>query len=184
MSENLSTMDVSDQEVSDQEVSDQDVSDQDVSDQDVQAHTDAKTVENIVSSLKTEKVEVLSSLSAYDGVKNDGFRHTLKKEVALQLNINDLLKSDRVKENVTELQRFVDDNSQIIDSQLEQMTKLFKKLTELVRENKVLTHEKIEMLEFCDNNQKLSDQIKEIETLKKNVVTFLDVHGITSVLTI
>ena len=107
----------------------------------------------------------------------DNLNYNYKDEYDSQMKLNKVLKEENYDENAKSINNFIARNSSEIDYQLDRLKDISKKLKTVVDENIKLKgdYDKIIKSEKCIE---ISNKLKEIKDIKKDINTFLQKSGI------
>ena len=97
-----------------------------------------------------------------------------------QNQINSILKDENFQDNINQINTFITNHSENVDSQLETLKILIPKLKDIVNENNKLKDEKKEYNELIQSSDaiEISNKMKEIKKLKNDISSFLELNGI------
>ena len=120
---------------------------------------------------------ILDQIASYDQVEIDELCLSLSKELNAQKKLNNILKDNNFDTNMKTINNFIARNSKMIDYHHEELDKIIKELKNIVNENTELKNEYNELIESeeCKN---ISNKLKEIKKMKKNITDFLQKSGI------
>lgn len=126
------------------------------------------------------KTDILSQVSSYSNQKNKQFIRKIESEIDEQQVIFNLLNSNNYNEDINNVKKFMLDNKNDINSQLNIINDLFIKLKKLINENNKLKKEKLNLNELLNSPEfnNIAINLRKIKSLKSNIKEFLISEGI------
>ena len=121
--------------------------------------------------------DILDQIASYSQAETDNFYYSIKNELDAQKKLNKVLKEDKYEENIISINNFISRNSNTIDYQFEELSKITKELKNLVNENMELKNKYNEIINSEDCKD-ISNKLKEIKKIKQDITLFLDKAGI------
>ena len=94
--------------------------------------------------------------------------------------LNKLLSEENSSENVEKIEKFIDENKEKIDSQVESLEEITKNLKDVCKKNKALELDKEEYQQIINSEEYrvIGEKMKKLKTLKTDILHFLDKAGL------
>ena len=130
-----------------------------------------------MDNLNNNNVDIMDQIASYSQSDIENSYYNYKDEYDSQMKLNKVLKEENYDENAKSINNFIARNSSEIDYQLDRLKDISKKLKTVVDENIKLKgdYDKIIKSEKCIE---ISNKLKEIKDIKKDINTFLQKSGI------
>ncbi len=127
---------------------------------------------------------IINQLPSYNSKDTDYFINNLHTELDQQKTLNMILDNKNFDKQIHKIKKFIDDNSQNIDSQLEQLKSISSQLQNIVTTNQDLQQNKIDLKELINSPQYISiaNKLREIKSEKEKIKHFLQKNGIISLI--
>ena len=127
---------------------------------------------------------IINQLPSYNSKDTDYFINNLHTELDQQKTLNMILDNKNFDKQIHKIKKFIDDNSQNIDSQLEQLKSISSQLHNIVTTNQDLQQNKIDLKELINSPQYISiaNKLREIKSEKEKIKHFLQKNGIISLI--
>ena len=127
---------------------------------------------------------IINQLPSYNSTDTDYFINNLHTEFDQQKTLNMILDNKNFDKQIHKIKKFIDDNSQNIDSQLEQLKSISSQLQNIVTTNQDLQQNKIDLKELINSPQYISiaNKLREIKSEKEKIKHFLQKNGIISLI--
>lgn len=127
---------------------------------------------------------IINQLPSYNSKDTDYFINNLHTELDQQKTLNMILDNKNFDKQIHKIKKFIDNNSQNIDSQLEQLKSISSQLQNIVTTNQDLQQNKIDLKELINSPQYISiaNKLREIKSEKEKIKHFLQKNGIISLI--
>ena len=99
---------------------------------------------------------IINQLPSYNSTDTDYFIHNLHTELDQQKTLNMILDNKNFDKKIHKIKKFIDDNSQNIDSQLQQLKSISSQLQNIITTNQDLQQNKIDLKELINSPQYIS----------------------------
>lgn len=135
---------------------------------------------NSTLNLEPPKTTIIDQIPHYNSQYITSYIDLLNLELNEQNQINSILKDENFQDNINQINTFITNHSENVDSQLETLKILIPKLKDIVNENNKLKDEKKEYNELIQSSDaiEISNKMKEIKKLKNDISSFLELNGI------
>lgn len=127
---------------------------------------------------------IMSQLPSYNIKDTDYFISNLENELDQQKTLQMILENKDFDKQLKNIKTFIDNNSDKIDKQLENLKDLSGNIQNIVLENEKLQEEKSDLKEILNSQQykDIANKMREIKTEKEKIRNFLREKGIISLL--
>ena len=127
---------------------------------------------------------IMSQLPSYNIKDTDYFINNLENELDQQKTLQMILENKDFDKQLKNIKTFIDNNSDKIDKQLENLKDLSGNIQNIVLENEKLQEEKSDLKEILNSQQykDIANKMREIKTEKEKIRNFLREKGIISLL--
>ena len=135
---------------------------------------------NSTLNLEPPKTTIIDQIPHYNSQYITSYIDLLNLELNEQNQYNSILKDENIQDNINQINTFITNHSENVDSQLETLKILIPKLKDIVNENNKLKDEKKEYNELIQSSDaiEISNKMKEIKKLKNDISSFLELNGI------
>ena len=130
--------------------------------------------------LEPPKTTIIDQIPNYNSQSINSYIELLNTELNEQNQINNILKDENFKDNIDQINTFINNHSIDVDQQLQTLKALVPKIKDIVIENNKLKNEKKEYNELIESSDAIdiSDKMKQIKKLKNDISSFLELNGI------
>lgn len=130
-----------------------------------------------MDNINKNNIDIMDQIASYSQTDIENSYYNFKDEYDSQMKLNKVLKEENYEENAKSINNFIARNSHEIDYQLDRLRDISKKLKSVVDENIKLKgdYDKIIKSEKCVD---ISNKLKEIKDIKKDINAFLQKSGI------
>lgn len=132
--------------------------------------------------LTTKEVtpNVMEQMISYNEKSTTFFLQQLSEEINDQKEMNRLLTNKDFDDNIQAINAFVEQNSEHVPEQTDNLEKLFKELKHIVNENNDLKEDQQEYKELLQTEEvvKISNDMVKLKSLKNDIILFLQSNGI------
>tara|TARA_Y100000591_G_scaffold211805_1_gene183771 strand:- start:11 stop:490 length:480 start_codon:yes stop_codon:yes gene_type:complete len=127
---------------------------------------------------------IMSQLPSYNIKDTDYFINNLENELDQQKTLQMILENKDFDKQLKNIKTFIDNNSDKIDKQLENLKDLSGNIQNIVLENEKLQEEKSDLKEILNSQQykNIANKMREIKMEKEKIKGFLREKGIISLL--
>ena len=127
---------------------------------------------------------IMSQLPSYNIKDTDYFINNLENELDQQKTLQMILENKDFDKQLKNIKTFIDNNSDKIDKQLENLKDLSGNIQNIVLENEKLQEEKSDLKEILNSQQynDIANKMREIKMEKEKIRGFLREKGIISLL--
>ena len=127
---------------------------------------------------------IMSQLPSYNIKDTDYFINNLENELDQQKTLQMILENKDFDKQLKNIKTFIDNNSDKIDKQLENLKDLSGNIQNIVLENEKLQEEKSDLKEILNSQQynDIANKMREIKMEKEKIRNFLREKGIISLL--
>ena len=127
---------------------------------------------------------IMSQLPSYNIKDTDYFINNLENELDQQKTLQMILENKDFDKQLKNINTFIDNNSDKIDKQLENLKDLSGNIQNIVLENEKLQEEKNDLKEILNSQQykNIANKMREIKMEKEKIRSFLREKGIISLL--
>ena len=138
-----------------------------------------KYMSNVLESSEP-KTNVLDQLPSYNSYETDLLISTLNVEYEEQCMLNKLLSEENSSDNAEKIEKFINENKEKIDSQVESLEEITKNLKDVCKKNKALELDKEEYQQIVNSEEYrvIGEKMKKLKTLKTDILHFLDKAGL------
>jgi uncharacterized Zn finger protein len=126
--------------------------------------------------------DILDQLASYNKEELTIFINDIKKKLEEQRQLNKVLTSENVEENIQNIQNFLDDNVDDIMTQVDELSSIKDTLIKIVKENKALREEEEDLQSLVDSKEcvQIANKLRDIKSIKNSIHSFLLQQGIIS----
>lgn len=126
--------------------------------------------------------DILDQLASYNKEELTIFINDMKKKLNEQRQLNKVLTSENVQENIQHIQNFLDDNVDDMMSQVDELSSIKDALIKIVKENKALREGEEDLQSLVESEEciKIANKLRDIKSLKNSLHSFLLQQGIIS----
>ena len=126
--------------------------------------------------------DILDQLASYNKEELTHFINEMRKKLDEQRQLNKVLTSENVDENIQHIQSFLQDNVDEMMNQVDTLSSIKEELINLVKENKTLREEEedLQSLVLSDECVRIANKLRDIKSLKNSLHSFLVQQGIIS----
>lgn len=144
------------------------------------SNLDNNTNSNRTTIQQSTNANIMEQMVSYNSNYTNLLIEQLNDEFKEQKEINALLKAGDYENNSIEIEQFVEHNKDNISTQLTNLGSIFNQLKDLYKENKNLQEEKTEYRELIESDEinKIAEDMRQLKSLKNNVLLFLQQNGI------
>jgi len=127
---------------------------------------------------------IMSQLPSYNIKDTDYFINNLENELDQQKTLQMILENKDFDKQLKNIKTFIDNNSDKIDKQLENLKNLSGNIQNIVLENEKLQEDKADLKEILNSKQynDIANKMREIKMEKEKIRGFLREKGIISLL--
>lgn len=127
---------------------------------------------------------IMSQLPSYNIKDTDYFINNLENELEQQKTLQMILENKDFDKQLKNIKTFIDNNSDKIDKQLENLKNLSGNIQNIVLENEKLQEDKADLKEILNSQQykDIANKMREIKMEKEKIRNFLREKGIISLL--
>ena len=127
---------------------------------------------------------IMSQLPSYNIKDTDYFINNLENELDQQKTLQMILENKDFDKQLKNIKTFIDNNSDKIDKQLENLKNLSGNIQNIVLENEKLQEDKADLKEILNSQQynDIANKMREIKMEKEKIRSFLRGKGIISLL--
>ena len=127
---------------------------------------------------------IMSQLPSYNIKDTDYFINNLENELDQQKTLQMILENKDFDKQLKNIKTFIDNNSDKIDKQLENLKDLSGNIQNIVLENEKLQEDKADLKEILNSQQykNIANKMREIKMEKEKIRCFLREKGIISLL--
>ena len=127
---------------------------------------------------------IMSQLPSYNIKDTDDFINNLENELDQQKTLQMILENKDFDKQLKNIKTFIDNNSDKIDKQLENLKDLSGNIQNIVLENEKLQEDKVDLKEILNSQQykNIANKMREIKMEKEKIRGFLREKGIISLL--
>ena len=127
---------------------------------------------------------IMSQLPSYNIKDTDYFINNLENELDQQKTLQMILENKDFDKQLKNIKTFIDNNSDKIDKQLENLKNLSGNIQNIVLENEKLQENKADLKEILNSQQykDIANKMREIKMEKEKIRNFLREKGIISLL--
>jgi hypothetical protein len=127
---------------------------------------------------------IMSQLPSYNIKDTDYFINNLENELDQQKTLQMILENKDFDKQLKNIKTFIDNNSDKIDKQLENLKNLSGNIQNIVLENEKLQEDKADLKEILNSKQynDIANKMREIKMEKEKIRCFLREKGIISLL--
>jgi len=127
---------------------------------------------------------IMSQLPSYNIKDTDYFINNLENELDQQKTLQMILENKDFDKQLKNIKTFIDNNSDKIDKQLENLKDLSGNIQNIVLENEKLQENKADLKEILNSKQynDIANKMREIKMEKEKIRSFLREKGIISLL--
>jgi ATP phosphoribosyltransferase regulatory subunit HisZ len=127
---------------------------------------------------------IMSQLPSYNIKDTDYFINNLENELDQQKTLQMILENKDFDKQLKNIKTFIDNNSDKIDKQLENLKNVSGNIQNIVLENEKLQEDKTDLKEILNSQQykDIANKMREIKMEKEKIRGFLREKGIISLL--
>jgi len=127
---------------------------------------------------------IMNQLPSYNIKDTDYFINNLENELDQQKTVNMILENKDFDKQLKNIKTFIDNNSDKINNQLENLKNLSENIQTVVLENEKLQEDKTDLKEILNSQQykDIANKMREIKKEKEKIRLFLQEKGIISLL--
>jgi hypothetical protein len=127
---------------------------------------------------------IMDLMISYDQNDTDIIIEQLNEELVEQENLNKVLNEKNFEENKKEIEDFISDNKNNINTQVSNLQNLFERYKGIFNANIELKKEHEEYNECISSPDALevANDLKKLKTLKKDILLFLGKNGVHDIL--
>lgn len=130
-----------------------------------------------IDQIANTTTDIMNQISSYSQEDVDNYTTLLKTELDTQKKLNNALQENGYEDNISSINKFIDNNENNINIQLEELANICDELKAIVKENKEMKSSYEEALS-SEKYTNISIKLKDIKTLRLNMQDFLSKAGI------
>lgn len=130
-----------------------------------------------IDQIANTTTDIMNQISSYSQEDVDNYTTLLKTELDTQKKLNNALQENGYEDNISSINKFIDNNENNINIQLEELANICDELKAIVKENKEMKSSYEEALS-SDKYTNISIKLKDIKTLRISMQDFLSKAGI------
>lgn len=130
-----------------------------------------------IDQIANTTTDIMNQISSYSQEDVDNYTILLKTELDTQKKLNNALQENGYEDNISSINKFIDNNENNINIQLEELANICDELKAIVKENKEMKSSYEEALS-SEKYTNISIKLKDIKTLRLNMQDFLSKAGI------
>ena len=126
--------------------------------------------------------DILDQLASYNKEDLTIFINDMNKKLDEQRQLNKVLTSENVQDNIQHIQNFLDENVDDIMTQVDELSSIKDALIKIVKENKALRQEEEDLQSLVDTEEciQIANKLRDVKSLKNSLHSFLLQQGIIS----